>query len=42
MGDGSADVTSGEAWSEFCRALEKAGEVVLRDTAPDTPLDRAT
>ena len=29
------------AWAEFCRALEKAGEVVLRDAAPDTPLDRA-
>ncbi len=29
------------AWTEFCRALEKAGDVVLRDTAPDTPLDRA-
>jgi hypothetical protein len=28
-------------WSEFCRALEKAGDVVLRDAAPDTPLDRA-
>ena len=30
-----------EGWSEFCRALERAGKVVLRDTAPDTPLDRA-
>jgi hypothetical protein len=29
------------AWTEFCRALEKAGDVVLRDAAPDTPLDRA-
>ncbi|MGH3878753.1 MAG: DUF1214 domain-containing protein [Actinophytocola sp.] len=29
------------AWSEFCRALEKAGEVILRPAAPDTPLDRA-
>ncbi|MFD9960118.1 DUF1214 domain-containing protein [Amycolatopsis sp. NPDC058986] len=29
------------AWTEFCRALERAGQVVLRDTAPDTPLDRA-
>jgi hypothetical protein len=34
-------VMTGEAWREFCRALEKAGEVVLRDTAPATPLDRA-
>ncbi|MFC3890502.1 DUF1214 domain-containing protein [Lentzea rhizosphaerae] len=30
-----------QAWSQFCRALEKAGEVVLSDQAPDTPLDRA-
>ncbi|HUQ55750.1 DUF1214 domain-containing protein [Lentzea sp.] len=28
-----------QAWSQFCRALEKAGEVVL--AGPDTPLDRA-
>jgi hypothetical protein len=41
MGDGAAEVLSGQAWAEFCRALEKAGEVVLRDTAPNTPLDRA-
>lgn len=30
-----------KAWSEFCQALERAGQVVLSDTAPDTPLDRA-
>ena len=30
-----------QVWAEFCRALERAGEVVLRDKAPDTPLDRA-
>jgi hypothetical protein len=41
MDDGSAEVVSGQAWAEFCRALEKAGEVVLREKAPDTPLDRA-
>jgi hypothetical protein len=41
MADGSEDVRSGQAWAEFCRALEKAGEVVLRERAPDTPLDRA-
>ena len=34
-------VPSGQAWTDFCRALEQAGEVILRDTAPDTPLDRA-
>jgi hypothetical protein len=31
----------GEVWAEFCRALERAGEVVLRETAPATALDRA-
>lgn len=30
-----------EAWTRFCRELEKAGEVVLADAAPGTPLDRA-
>ncbi|SMD20940.1 DUF1214 domain-containing protein [Lentzea albidocapillata] len=30
-----------QAWSQFCRALEKAGEVILADPAPDAPLDRA-
>ncbi len=30
-----------QAWSRFCQALEKAGEVVLSGGAPDTPLDRA-
>ncbi|WP_216214899.1 DUF1214 domain-containing protein [Amycolatopsis aidingensis] len=30
-----------EAWAEFCRALERAGQEVLRPAAPDTPLDRA-
>lgn len=32
-------VRSGQAWSEFCQALEKAGEVVL--SGPDTAFDRA-
>lgn len=35
------DVLSGQAWVDFCRALEKAGEVVSRERAPSTPLDRA-
>jgi hypothetical protein len=34
-------VLSGQVWSDFCQALQRAGEVVLRDTAPATPLDRA-
>ncbi len=41
MSDARSEVLTGQAWAEFCQALEKAGEVVLRDTAPDTPLDRA-
>ena len=34
-------VLTGQAWTDFCRALEKAGQVVLRDSAPTTALDRA-
>ncbi|GLZ35048.1 hypothetical protein Lesp02_72350 [Lentzea sp. NBRC 105346] len=30
-----------EPWSQFCQALERAGQVILSDQAPDTPLDRA-
>lgn len=30
-----------QVWAEFCQALERAGEVILRDRAPATPLDRA-
>ena len=41
MGDGASEVVSGKAWTDFCRALEQAGEVILREKAPDTPLDRA-
>ena len=41
MSDGASEVVSGQAWTDFCRALEQAGEVILRDTAPSTPLDRA-
>ena len=39
----SADdaVLSGTAWREFCSALADAGDVVLRDSAPGTVLDRA-
>jgi hypothetical protein len=34
-------VMSGEAWSDYCRMLEMAGHVILRDASPDDPLDRA-
>jgi len=30
-----------QAWSRFCQALEQAGQVILSEQAPDTPLDRA-
>jgi hypothetical protein len=32
-------VLSGQAWTDFCRALEQAGQQVLR--GPKTPLDQA-
>ena len=40
---GSAEdaVLSGQAWTEFCQALDQAGQVVLRESAPATVLDRA-
>jgi hypothetical protein len=31
----------GSAWSTFCRQLEAAGHVVLRDGSPEAPFDRA-
>ena len=34
-------VVSGRAWTEFCRALEEVGALVLDSRAPDDPLDRA-
>ncbi|MPZ84677.1 MAG: DUF1214 domain-containing protein [Actinophytocola sp.] len=41
MADTQAEVLTGQVWSDFCRALEKAGDVVLRDSAPGTALNRA-
>ena len=34
-------VRSGEAWREFCRILEQAGEAILAEGNPDDLLDRA-
>ena len=34
-------VMSGEVWRDFCRKLEKAGDVVLGAEVAATPLDRA-
>lgn len=39
--DSSARVMDGRAWSDFCRALERAGEAVLREGSPDDAFDRA-
>jgi hypothetical protein len=37
-----ADVVSGQAWSDFAEAVRQAGDQILRDDVPGTPLDRAT
>jgi hypothetical protein len=29
------------AWSDFCQTLEASSELILRETAPSTPVDRA-
>lgn len=34
-------IVDGTSWRDFCRALEEAGQVVLRAGTPDAPLDRA-
>ena len=34
-------VVSGEAWRDYCRMLEMAGMVILREGSPSDPLDRA-
>jgi hypothetical protein len=39
--DPNERVLSGAAWSDFCRALERAGDVILRPGSPLDPFDRA-
>jgi len=34
-------VADGDSWRDFCRALERAGEVVVADSAPQEPFERA-
>jgi len=34
-------IMDGRSWAEFCRALERAGDVVLREASPDDAFDRA-
>ncbi len=43
MGDSEAltRVIDGRTWSDFCRALEQAGQVILREGTPATAFDRA-
>lgn len=43
MGDDDAArrVLTGQSWRDFCRALERAGDVVLREGSPDDAFDRA-
>jgi hypothetical protein len=36
-----AAVTSGRVWEEFCEALKRAGQQILRPEAPASELDRA-
>ncbi len=38
----SQDLDTGEAWSHLLDALKRAGDVVLGDTVPDGPVDRAS
>ena len=34
-------VVDGRSWSAFCRALEEAGQAVLRPGTPMAPFERA-
>ena len=39
--DAHTRVMEGQSWSDFCRALEAAGDIVLARTTPASPIDRA-
>jgi len=39
--DVERSVVSGQVWSDFCDALKRAGQVILRERSPKDPLDRA-
>jgi hypothetical protein len=43
MDDGASErrILDGSAWRDFCRALERAGDVVLRPRSPHDAFDRA-
>ena len=41
-GDTPFDAELKRAWEEFCDRIKGASSIVFRDTAPPTPLDRAT
>jgi len=39
--DAERRIADGSAWRDFCRALERAGDAVLRPETPSDPFDRA-
>lgn len=41
MSDSDQRIIEGEVWRDFCRGLEKAGEVVFSERTPATAFDRA-
>lgn len=40
-GDSVERIVNGRAWAEFCDALKRAGDIVLRPGSPQDPFDRA-
>ena len=39
--DSGERIMSGRTWADFCDALKRAGDVILRDGSPQDPFDRA-